>query len=132
MTSVHKETQKALEEATTRMKTQYNKKRHAAHKYSISDRAWLDAMNLHLPQPKKKLNDKHIGPFKILEKAGVSAYKLKLLPHWKIHLHFNEKFLTPYTPLVFPNQELPPPPPPDLIKDEEEYEIEEVLDSRTQ
>lgn len=58
-------------------------------------------------------------------------YKLKLPPHWKIHSCFNEKLLTPYMLLAFPNQELPPPPPPDLIEDEEEYKVEEVLDSRT-
>ncbi len=36
----------------------------------------------------------------------------------------------PYVPPAFPNQELPPPPLPNLINDEEEFEIEEVLDSR--
>ncbi len=49
MTSVHKETQKALEEATTRMKTQYDKKKCTTHEYRVGDQAWLDAMNLHLP-----------------------------------------------------------------------------------
>ncbi|KAK0461485.1 hypothetical protein IW261DRAFT_1577065 [Armillaria novae-zelandiae] len=55
----------------------------------------------------------------------MAAYKLKLPPHWKIHPTFNEKLLTPFMPPAFPNQEVPPPPPPDLIKDEEEYKIEE-------
>ncbi len=50
--------------------------------------------------------------------------------HWKIHPRFNEKLLTPYVPPAFPNQEVPPAPPPDLINDEEEFKIEEVLDSR--
>ncbi|SJK99608.1 uncharacterized protein ARMOST_02916 [Armillaria ostoyae] len=89
-------------------------------------------MNLHLPRPKKKLDDKRVGPFLILEKTGASAYKLKLPPHWKIHPRFNEKLLTPYEPPAFPNQEQPPPPPPDLIDGEEEWEIEEILDSKTQ
>ncbi len=66
----------------------------------------------------------------IIDKAGAAAYKLKLPPHWKIHPCFNEKLLTPYIQLAFPNQEIPPPPPPDLINDEEEFEIEEILDSR--
>ncbi len=93
-------------------------------------RVWLNSTNLSLPRPKKKLDDKHVGSFEIVNKAGASAYQLKLPPHWKIHPHFNEKLLTPYVPLAFPNQEQPPPPPPpDLINDEEEFEIEEVLDS---
>ncbi len=98
--------------------------------YQIGDHVWLDSTNLSLPRPKKKLDNKHVRPFEILEKAGASAYKLKLLPHWRIHPHINEKLLTPYVLLAFPNQELPPPPLPDLINDEEEFEIEEVLDSR--
>ncbi|SJL16240.1 uncharacterized protein ARMOST_19760 [Armillaria ostoyae] len=73
------------------------------------------------------------SPFMILYgQTGASAYKLKLPPHWKIHPHFNEKLLTPYIPPSFPNQEQPPPPPPlDLIDDEEQWELEEVLDSKT-
>lgn len=130
MSTIHAETQKALKEAAERMKAQYDKRKHASRSYQIGDRVWLDATNLHLPCPKKKLDNKHVGPFTILDKAGASAYKLKLPSHWKIHPRFNEKLLTPYIPPMFPNQELPPPPPPDLIEDEEEYEVEEVLDTR--
>ncbi len=130
MTAIHKETKKALTEAAGRMKTQYDKRKRTARDLQVGDRVWLDSTNLSLPRPKKKLDDKRVGPFEIIEKAGVSAYKLKLPPHWKIHPRFNEKLLTPYIPPAFPNQELPPPPPPDLINDEEEFKIEEVLDSQ--
>ena len=130
MTEVHKQTQKALEKAASAMKTQYDKRKRTAIDYRIGDKVWLDAGNLHLPRPKKKLDDKRVGPFEILEKTGASAYKLKLPPHWKIHPRFNEKLLTPFVPPSFPNQQQPPPPPPDLVDDEEQYEIEEVLDSR--
>ncbi|SJL16408.1 uncharacterized protein ARMOST_19932 [Armillaria ostoyae] len=131
MSKIHEETKKALEEAAGRMKKQYDKHTHPSKNYDTGDLVWLDTTNLHLPRPKKKLNDKQVGPFKILEKTGASAYKLKLLPHWKIHPHFNKKLLTLYTPPAFPNQEQPPPPPPDLIDNEEQWEIEEVLDSKT-
>ncbi|SJL13333.1 uncharacterized protein ARMOST_16773 [Armillaria ostoyae] len=127
---IHKETETALEEAAGRMKAQYDKHKRAAREYHAGDKVWLDATNLHLPRPKKKLDDKRVGPFLILEKTGASAYKLKLPPHWKIHPRFNEKLLSPYKPPAFPNQEQPPPPPPDLIDGEEEWEIEEILDSK--
>ncbi len=130
ITIIHKEAQKALDKAAGRMKAQYDKGKRIALNHQIRDRVWLDSTNLSLPRPKKKLDDKRVGPFEIVEKAGASAYKLKLPPHWRIHPCFNEKLLTPYIPPAFPNQELPPPPPPDLINDEEEFEIEEVLDSR--
>ncbi len=129
MTVIHKEAEKALTEAAGRMKAQYDKGKRTARDFQIGNHVWLDSTNLSLPHPKKKLNNKHVGPFEIIKKARASAYKLKLPPHWKIHPHFNEKLLTPYIPPAFPNQELPPPPPPDLINDEEEFEIKEVLDS---
>ncbi|SJL12770.1 uncharacterized protein ARMOST_16201 [Armillaria ostoyae] len=110
MAKIHKETKAMLEEAAGRMKKQYDKQKHSSTEYSVGDHIWLDATNLHLPCLKKKLDDKQVRPFEILEKAGVAAYKLKLLPHWKIHPCFNEKLLTPYTPPTFLNQELPPPP----------------------
>ncbi len=130
MSDIHRETREALQKAATNMKRQYDKKRTASRDYQVGDKVWLDSTNLHLPRPKKKLDDKHVGPFVILEKAGAAAYKLKLPEHWKIHPRFNKKLLTPYIPPNFPNQEVPPAPPPDLINDEEEFEIEEILDSR--
>ncbi|SJL08498.1 uncharacterized protein ARMOST_11862 [Armillaria ostoyae] len=117
---IHKETETALEEAAGRMKSQYDKHKRPAREYHVGDKVWLDATNLHLPRPKKKLDNKRVGPFLVLEKTGASAYKLKLPPHWKIHPHFNEKLLSPFEPPSFPNQEQPPPPPPDLIDGEEE------------
>ncbi len=130
LTQIHKETHAALERAADSMKMQYNKKKRASCNYQVRDHVWLDATNLHLPRPKKKLDDKHVGPFEIIDKAGAAVYKLKLPDHWKIHLCFNEKLLTPYILPAFPNQEILPPPPPDLINDEEEYKIEEILDSK--
>ncbi|SJL15407.1 uncharacterized protein ARMOST_18904 [Armillaria ostoyae] len=128
---IHKETETALEEAAGRMKAQYDKHKRPAKEYHVGDKVWLDTTNLHLPRPKKKLDDKRVGPFLVLEKMGASAYKLKLPPHWKIHPRFNEKLLSPFIPPSFPNQEQPPPPPPELIDGEEEWEIEEILDSKT-
>ena len=58
MAKIYKQTQKALEKAATAMKTQYNKKKCAAIPYKVGDQVWLHAENLHLPPPKKKLNDK--------------------------------------------------------------------------
>ncbi len=108
MSDIHRETREALKRAATNMKCQYDKKKTASRDYKIGDKVWLDSTNLHLPRPKKKLDDKRIGPFTILEKIGAAAYKLKLPTHWKIHPRFNEKLLTPYVPPSFPNQEIPP------------------------
>ncbi len=130
MSLIHKETRKALEKAVGTMKKQYDKTKRSGRDYHVGDKVWLNAMNLHLPRLKKKLDNKRVGPFEVIDKAGASAYKLKLPPHWKIHLRFNEKLLTPYVLPAFPNQDIPPPLPPDLIDGKEEFEIEEVLDSK--
>ena len=46
------------------------------------------------------------GPFKILEKIGQSAYKLKLPKDWQpIHPVFNKVLLSPAIKPKFPNQE---------------------------
>ena len=56
-------------------------------------------------------------------------YQLELPPQWKIHDVFHADLLTPYSKMELhgPNFMKPPP---DLIDGEEEYEIEEVLQSR--
>ncbi len=58
MTIIHKEAQKALDEAAGQMKVQYDKGKRTAQNHQIGDRVWLDSTNLSLPRPKKKLNDK--------------------------------------------------------------------------
>ncbi len=49
MTTIHKETQKALDEAAGWMKMQYDKGKHTARNYQIGDHVWLDSTNLSLP-----------------------------------------------------------------------------------
>ena len=40
----------------------------------------------HIPSvTSRKLGAQRVGPFKVLEKVGRLAYRLKLPPHWKIH-----------------------------------------------
>ncbi|SJL06738.1 uncharacterized protein ARMOST_10080 [Armillaria ostoyae] len=131
MKLIHNETKAALTKAAEQMQTQYDKKKRAAREYQTGDKVWLDTTNLHLARPKKKLDDKCVGPFTIIEKCGPSAYKLKLLPAWKIYPVFNETLLNPYVAPTFPNQIKVPPPPPNIINDEEQYEIKTILDHKT-
>ncbi|SJL18732.1 uncharacterized protein ARMOST_22332 [Armillaria ostoyae] len=131
MKLIHDETKAALTKVAEQMKTQYDKKKKAAITYQPGDKVWLDTTNLHLARPKKKLNDKRVGPFTILEKRGLSAYKLKLPLAWKIYPVFNETLLTPYIAPTFSNQQQDPPPPPDIINDEPEYEVEAIINHKT-
>ena len=75
-----------------------------------------------------KLALKRYGPFKIGKVLSPITYQLELPPQWKIHDVLHADLLTPYheTELHRPNFTKPPP---DLIDGEEEYEVEEILQS---
>ena len=81
-----------------------------------------------MERPSIKLAPKRYGPFKIWKVLSPITYQLELPLQWKIHDVFHVDLLTPYheTKLHGPNYMRPPP---DLINREEEYEVEEVLQS---
>ena len=98
-------------------------------RYNAGDQVWLEGRNLQIDWPSAKLAPKRHGPFRIKKVLSPIMYQLELPPQWKIHDIFHVDLLTPYreTELHRPNFTKPPP---DLIDGEEEYEIEEVLQSR--
>ena len=71
----------------------------------------------------KKLDNKCLGPVKILEKVGKSAYRLKLPSQWKIHDIFNEILFSPYHPPQFKSQQQPLPSSPEIIDGQEKWEV---------
>ena len=97
-------------------------------RYKTGDQVWLEGRNLQVEQPSIKLAPKRYGPFKIRKVLLPITYQLELPLQWKIHDVFHVDLLTPYheTELHGPNYTRPPP---DLIDGEEEYEVEEVLQS---
>ncbi len=58
MQEVHATTKKLLEKAALQMKVQYDKSKCPAIEYKVGNKVWLNTTNLHLPQPKKKLDNK--------------------------------------------------------------------------
>ena len=113
------------------MKKFYDRKGRTSIEYKPGDLVLLEGTNIRSERPSKKLDAKRYGPFKVVEKVGNSAYRLKLDPKWRgIHDVFNECLLRPYTKGVFPSQKTIPPPPPDIINGVEEQEIDEILASR--
>jgi len=91
----------AIKLMNTEMKKQMDKHWHPSNNITIGMEIWLDTSDIKIPNvPKtmKKLSDKCVGPLKVLENIGASAYKLELPEQWKIHLTFNESKLTPYVP----------------------------------
>lgn len=123
----------AIKLMNTAMKEDTDKHHRPSKDYAVGAEVWLDSTNLNVagaPKTMKKLLDKRVGPFKILEKVGASAYKLDLPEQWTIHPTFNESKLTPFVPPFAEHQKRPPPAPADMIDGHEEYEVEEILNSR--
>jgi hypothetical protein len=92
----------------------------------IGQEVWLNTWNLKLDQSSKKLSHKWIGPYPIKEKLGDLNYQLDLPTSMKIHNVFHVHLLKPHHASSRHQKAL-------LlveVEGEEEYEIEEVLNSR--
>ena len=123
---------KAREDAQKLMikaQKKWTKGKELEQRYKTGDQVWLEGCNLRIDRPSVKLAPKRYRPFKIRKVLSPITYQLALPPQWKIHDVFHADLLTPYheTKLHGPNFTRPPP---DLIDGEEEYEVEEILQSR--
>jgi transposase InsO family protein len=125
------EAKAALVKAKEDMTRYYNQKRSPAPEYKPGDRVYLDASDISTTRPSQKLSHRRLGPFPIVKRVGNSAYKLQLpLSMSRLHPVFNVVKLTPAPTDPIPGRRTQPPPPPELIDGEEEWVVEEILDSR--
>ena len=87
---------------------------------------WLEAANIHLNYPSRKLAPKQQEPFKISQVLSPLTYHLCLPATWKIYDVFHASLLSPYkeTEMHGPNFSKPLP---DLIGTEEEYKIKQIV-----
>jgi transposase InsO family protein len=115
----------------------YNKRRLAIEEGLFQDGSlvWLRTTNIRTRRKSKKLDQKKIGPFAILEKVGTRAYRLDLPASLPIHDVFHTELLEPYRELVIPDQ---PTYPPGLVEvdvdiqvdAETDWEVQAIVDSR--
>lgn len=106
-----------------------DKRRMAPPDFRPGDKVWLLRRHLKTSRPSNKLDYKRLGKFTILAKISPHAYKLELPPTMKVHPVFHVSLLEPAASNPLEDQ-VPPNPPPIIIEGEEEYEVEEILDSR--
>ncbi|MBW0519204.1 hypothetical protein O181_058919 [Austropuccinia psidii MF-1] len=80
--------------------------------------------------PTKKISERWLGPFEVIQKIGSHAYHLKLPQQWNsVHPVLHVSFLEPVKQSTIPKQHQLPPPTA-LVKEQEEWEVAQVLDSK--
>ena len=83
----------------------------------------VSTANIKLKVPgARKLLPRWIGPFRIIKRIGVVAYRVQLPNTFKIHDVFHVSLLRPY---VADGRVQPPPPP--IFEEDASYEVERVL-----
>ena len=92
-------------------------------------KVWLETENLNIQWPSKKLSEKWIRLYPIVEVKSSNAVQLKLPQSIKIHLVVNVSHVCPYIKPWIPQQATTVPPPV-KIKGEFKYKVEQILDSR--
>ena len=83
-----------IEIAKEAIKKQFNKKKQNTQGLKQEDNMWLEAKNIQLKQPSKKLDQKIYKPFKIIKNIGQEIFQLKLPEGWMIYNMFNKDLLT--------------------------------------
>jgi len=96
----------------------------------VGDTVFVLAKYIKMTRPTKKLLEKYLGPFEVMDKPNMSSYQIKL-PHYlrAIYLVFHILQLEPVTLSKILNHTnfLPPLV---IIESELEYEISQVLDAK--
>ena len=98
--------------------------------FTPGDEVWLDVRNLKIRTPFRKLSPWRYRPFKVLQRISPVAYRIELPQTMKIHNVFHVDLLIPHRQTEAYGETYRQPPP-ELIDGEEEYEIEEIIDQRT-
>ncbi|QRW17323.1 Retrotransposable element Tf2 protein [Rhizoctonia solani] len=123
------EVKAALSLAQERMKYFYNQRHRKEEGIQVGDKVWLSHQNISTNRPSIKLSHKKLGPYLVVEKIGLHAYKLQLPHTMRIHPVFHINLLTKFHP--DPHGRDPPQPAPIITEEgEEEYEVERIVDSK--
>ena len=90
MGKVREEARAALTKARDLMKRYYDRHRGTAIDYREGDLVWVEKTNIPSNRPMKKLDDRRMGLFPIMEKVRAATYRLRLPgQHRRRHPAFN-------------------------------------------
>ena len=117
------EAKSVLAKAKDNMARYYNRRRSPAPTFSPGDMVYLNSEDIQTTRPSKKLSHHRLGPYPVERRVGRYAYCL-------VHPVFNVVKLSPAPDDLIVGRRRNPPPLPELVDGEEEYIVEEILNSR--
>jgi hypothetical protein len=123
--ALHKQLQAQLQKTNEQTAKHYNKKRLKGPIFERGDKVYLNRKNIKTKRPSNKLDFKKLGPFKIEKKISDTNYKLSLPKGMKIHPVFHISLLEPAPKDARLQTDVE-------TEDNDEYEVEQILDKRTQ
>jgi hypothetical protein len=126
LTNIREAAQNAHEEARRIMS---NRVEGPIPKLDVGQKVWLEARNLPIQTASRKMAPKRTGPFQITKKLGHVVYELALPKNWRIHNRFHVTLLTPVEENDVYGRHFDKPPP-DLVRGEEEWEVEAIINHR--
>jgi len=97
--------------------------------FRIGDLVWVDGRNWRTAHPSRKLENKHHRPYRVVHTIGTHAYELDIPATIQKHRTFSVSLLHAAAGDPLPGQVVLPPLPV-IVEGEEEWEVEEILDSR--
>lgn len=119
---------KAMKEAQQRQKEYYDRRKQEAPTFQPGDLVLVDQRNLKTTRDTKKLDHKKVGPFKVLKRIGVNAYKLKFSHRLKgLSPVINVNLLEAYHPDTIEGRTKPPPPPVEVSPENVEFEVKKII-----
>jgi RNase H-like domain found in reverse transcriptase/Integrase zinc binding domain/Reverse transcriptase (RNA-dependent DNA polymerase) len=125
------EAKAALTKSKDNMAKYYDRKWTPSPDYKPGDKVYLDVSDIQTNRPSRKLSHCRLGPFPIVKQVGNSAFQLWLLPSMSgLYPVFNTVKLTPAPIDPIEGRHPHPFPLPEIIDGEEEWLIEEILDSK--